>query len=63
VRVGRGLSRLANQGLKLGYPGRKTLNQRRLLQQQGVLFGLTQANARQAIHRKRGFSPTFSAGR
>jgi hypothetical protein len=50
VRIRRGLARFAHQRLKLRYPGRQKLNQRRLLQKQGVLLGLTQANERRATH-------------
>lgn len=50
VRVRRGLLRLADQGFQFGHPRRQAFDQRRLLQEQGVLLGVTQAIARRDRH-------------
>jgi hypothetical protein len=50
VRIGRRLPRLPDQGLKFRNPRRQTLDQRRLLDKQGVLLSLTQAVTRRLLH-------------
>jgi hypothetical protein len=50
VRVGRGLLRLGYGRLKIGDPCSHALNQCSLLQQQGILLGVTQAVAGRQLH-------------
>lgn len=50
VRVRRGLLRLADQGFQFGDPCGHALDQRRLLDQQGVLLGVTETIARRNRH-------------